>query len=100
MGTAIFEDQYLKENDFNKKKVLMDSVAMFVDKALQIYPKYNSAMTMKAGYLGEYHKLGVITTGKLLNSFDSLLQNGVNLPFVAEYCAYLNNKSNTENAKC
>jgi hypothetical protein len=93
MGTAIFEDQYLKENDFNKKKILMDSVAMFVDKALQIYPKYNSAMTMKAGYLGEYHKLGVITTGKLLNSFDSLLQNGVNLPFVAEYCGYLNNKS-------
>lgn len=88
-GTAIFENKYLIEKDPVKKKEYLDTINKYINRAVEIYPDYSSALTMVSGVAAEYHKADH-DLDKLLTSFRSLLHKRTHLPFIYEYLDYVN----------
>ena len=88
LGTAIFEEEYRNETDNQKKKELIKEVAYFIDRALNIYPTYGSALTMHSGVVAEEYKYDR-DLDKLLAEFHSILQRKSNVPFIGQYIEYL-----------
>ena len=91
MGTAVFETKYLKTDDPVQKKAHLDKAKFHIDKALEIYPRYGSALTMRAGYLSEYYKLDR-DLDRLLLGFEKVLQQKSNVTHIVNYCEYLNKR--------
>ena len=88
LGTAIFEEEYRKETDRKKQEILIEEVAYFIDRALQIHPTYGSALIMHSGVVAEEYKFDR-NLDKLLGEFHSILQRKSHVPFVDQYTEYL-----------
>jgi len=88
LGTAIFEEEYRKETDRKKQEILIEEVAYFIDRALQIHPTYGSALIMHSGVVAEEYKFDR-NVDKLLGEFYSILQRKSHVPFVDQYTEYL-----------
>ncbi len=87
MGVAIFED-YKIETDANRKKQMLDDVSYYIDRALELYPAYGSALTMYSGVLAEHYKLDY-DLDKLLAGFTEVLRYRTRTDFTDEYIQYL-----------
>ena len=91
MATALYELDYLKETDQARKKLLLADIDYYISRALQIYPRYSSAITVKAGVLAEQHKLDH-DLDKLLNGFYKVLYLKKSMSFVDEYLNYISSR--------
>lgn len=91
MGVAIFED-YKKVTDRNQKLALLNDVTYYIDRSLEIYPAYGSALTMKSGVLAEHYKMDY-DIDKLLAGFTTVLRYKERTAFTDEYIQYLIDQS-------
>ncbi|MFT5383742.1 MAG: hypothetical protein ACI81W_001142, partial [Saprospiraceae bacterium] len=87
MGVALWAD-YHAETDPNQKSQLLDEVTYYVDRALEIYPGYGSALTMKSGSLAEHYKKDY-DIDKLLAGFTNVLRYKERTQYTDEYIQYL-----------
>ncbi len=87
MGVAIYED-YKLESDVAKKAVMLEDITYYIDRALEIYPGYGSALTMKSGILAEHYKKD-FDINKLLAGFTTILRQRETTTFTNEYIEYL-----------
>ena len=87
MGVALFE-KYKVESDREVRNALLDDVSYYIERSLEIYPTYGSAMTMHAGVVAEQYKRDG-DLDKLLQKFDEILQKRTRLDFIDEYIEYL-----------
>ena len=91
MATALYELDYLKETDRERKKLLIADIDYYISRALEIYPRYSSAITVKAGVLAEQHKLDN-NLDHLLNGFYNVLYLKKSMGFIDEYLSYIDGR--------
>ncbi len=106
MGVAIYRHEYLPKWEAVKNKqatpgisglkadtlqllTMADSINHYLNKAINIYPEYYSALSMKCGIAAELFKLREYDLGKLLAVYDTLLNTGEEIPFIKEFTSYL-----------
>ncbi len=87
MGVALFED-YKVEQDQARRNQLLDESTFYINRALDLYPGYGNALTMKSGILAEHYKKD-FDIDKLLAGFTNILQYNERTPFTDEYIQYL-----------
>src|SRR5690606_4338939 len=87
MSTQLF-NQYREESDQSKKLQLLDEAAPLINRALEIYPKYNDALTMKLGVAAEYFRMKR-EIDPLIKSFKEVAQIVPGHPYMFEYMDYL-----------
>jgi tetratricopeptide (TPR) repeat protein len=109
MGTILFEKAYMSKNKAMKQasvkqnvKVtksdtlqqlnLLDTIDIYISKALRIYPDYGSALVIRSGMNAEYFKLGRYNLQKLLDNYNTLIHTRKDLPFIIDFMTYLNKK--------
>lgn len=90
MGVAIFED-YKEETDRIKKQELLTESAFFINRSLDIYPAYGSALKLHSGILAEQYKLDN-DIDKLFAGFTEVLRYRTRTDFTDEYIQYLVDK--------
>ena len=73
MSTAIFKRFFKKETDPNKKLDYLNQVTQYVNRALEIHPKYGSALTMKVIVATEHFRTDR-DVSKLLKTFEEVLK--------------------------
>ncbi|MBP7273527.1 MAG: hypothetical protein KA974_06780 [Saprospiraceae bacterium] len=96
MGTALFESIRDSSNmEPTKRLAKLNEIATCVDKAIQIYPDYGSALNFKAGISGEIYKIDK-DIDKLLASFYKIMEVRANVPFVEEFLQFLNQSAPSE----
>lgn len=88
MGVALFEEQYRNETDAEKSKQLLDEITYYIERSLEIFPGYGSALTMYAGVVAEHYKRDR-DLPKLLNKFEEILSKRTRLDYIDEYIEYL-----------
>ncbi len=93
MGTALFEE-YKTESDPKVRDQLREDFTYYIDRALEIHPRYGSAMTMKAGVAAENYKKDR-NLDKLLDDFYKLIIVKPNLNFIDQYTEYLMDRGDT-----
>lgn len=87
MAVAIFE-KYKVETDQEKKYAFLDQVTYYLERSLEIYPTYGSALTMYAGIVAENYKRDN-DLDKLLRKYEGILSKRTRLDYVDEYIEYL-----------
>ena len=87
MGVALFE-KYKIETNTETKYVLLDDASYYIERSLEIYPTYGSALTMQAGVVAEQYKRDG-DLDKLLQKFEYVLSKRTRLDFTDEYIEYL-----------
>ena len=95
LGTAIFETEYRPSNDNAHKKELIQEIAYFIDRALDIHPNYGSALIMHSGVVAEEYKYDR-DLPKLLGEFYSILTRKSNIPFIGEYLTHLSSRADQQ----
>ena len=95
LGTAIFETEYRPSNDNAQKRALIQEVAYFIDRALEIHPTYGSALIMHSGVVAEEYKYDR-DLKKLLAEFYSILTRKSNIPFIGTYLAHLSSRADQQ----
>lgn len=96
-ATALYEDRYLKtpSSERETREAYINNAGYYVDRALEIHPKYSSALNLKAGVLAEQYKF-TREVKPLLDGFLKLLKVKSNFSYIDEYLQYLNNKNNED----
>jgi hypothetical protein len=96
-ATALYEDRYLKTptSDRDTREAYINEARIYVDRALEIHPKYSSALNLKAGVMAEQYKF-TRQVKPLLDGFLELLKVKSNFSYIDEYLQYLNNKNNED----
>ncbi len=87
MGVALFE-KYKIEPNTETKYALLDEATHYIERSIEIYPSYGSAMTMHAGVAAENYKRDG-DLDKLLQKFESILSKRTRLDFIDEFIEYL-----------
>lgn len=87
VGTAIFEN-YKVEEDNTKKQEMLKDVNFYINKSLEINPRYGSALTMKGGLIAEDYKFNR-DIDQLLTGFEKVLKIKRNHAFIQQYVEYL-----------
>ncbi len=87
MATALFKE-YQAETNRDRKYALLDDINVYLNKSLDIYPRYGSALTLKTGIVAENYKRDN-NLDKLLDEFYKLLVISPNYSFIEEYLDYL-----------
>ena len=95
MGTALFDNFYRTETDYNKKQALLKDITAYIDKSLSIYPTYGSALTMLGGVAAENYKIDN-DLPKLLSAFEQVIKIKKRNSFVETYLDYLKGRGNTQ----
>jgi protein O-mannosyl-transferase len=88
IATAMYEKFYLKESDPEKKRELREQMDKYITRSLEINPNYGSAMTMKAGFIGEQF-LYDHQAEKMFHEFEKILERKTNIPYIDEFMVYL-----------
>ena len=96
MGTATFKNFYKKETDRNLKKEYLDEVNGYVTKALDIYPRYGSALKMKVIVATEYFNSDN-DIDRLLKSFEEVVMLRRTDPSVDIYLDYFKRQGSWTN---
>ena len=94
MGVALFE-KYKVETDQQTRYALLDEVDYYIERSLEIYPSYGSALTMYAGVVAEQYKRDN-DLDKLLQKFEVVLSKRTRLDFVDEYIVYLMDRADSD----
>lgn len=87
MGTALYELEYMNEEKTARKKELLSEISHYLNKSLEIYPSYFSALKMKSGIVAEQYKYDR-DLDKLLDEFYSILQYK-QIEYIYTYIEYL-----------
>ena len=87
MGTAIFEN-YKVEQDQTKKQAMLNDINYYIDRSLEINPRYGSALTMKGGLIAEDYRFNR-DIDQLLTGFEKVLKIKRNHSFIEQYVEYL-----------
>lgn len=86
-ATALFQE-YKVMNPSPERNALLDEITIYVDRAMEINPRYGSAITMKSGVIAEQYKRDN-DVDKLLNEFYKILVIRRSVPFIDQYLDYL-----------
>ncbi len=73
MGTALFKKQVQLEPDREKKKIKLQEVKSYVDRALEIHPNYGSGIKMQVKVATDIYKLDS-QIEPLLQTFESVIK--------------------------
>lgn len=95
MCTALFELEYQKTDDVGQKKELLTRMTNYINKAIEIYPNYGSALTMQAGVITERYRYDR-DLDLLLTDFTRILKKKPNESHIYRYCEFLNKRATTE----
>jgi len=95
MGTALFDNFYRTETDYNKKQELLKDITAYIDKSLAIYPTYGSALTMLGGVAAENYNVDN-DLPKLLAAFERVIKIKNRNSFVETYLDYLKGRADTQ----
>ena len=95
MGTALFDNFYRQETDRTKKMELLNEIAGYIDRALEIHPRYGSALTMKGGVAAEFYK-NDRDVNKLLQAFEMIAKIKRKDDFVDQYLDYIAGRGNVQ----
>jgi len=90
MATALF-NKYQEEPDQQIQHALLDDINRYLDKSLEIYPRYGSAILLKSGVVTENYKRDQ-DLDQLLKEFSALLKMNPRLQFIDQYLEYLNQR--------
>ncbi|MEM9917016.1 MAG: hypothetical protein AAF990_02905 [Bacteroidota bacterium] len=96
MGTALFKE-YLAENAPAQKQALLEQVDAYVRKAMEVNPRYGSAIKMYSGVVAEQYKADG-NLDKLLSQFKNLILTKPNIDYIDTYLEFLIDKG-TDNDK-
>ena len=88
IATAMYENDYLKETDADKKREIRKQMDKYITRSLEIYPNYGSAMIMKAGIIGEQF-LDDHEAEKMFHDFEIILEKKTNIPYIDQFMEYL-----------
>lgn len=94
MSTAIYQRAQNINNRHEKYTEVQRGVA-YAKKAIDIYPKYQNGYLMLAGLSAEVFKIDG-ELDKFLVDLKSVAIVRPGLPFITEYCQYLNGRSNID----
>ena len=95
MGTALFDNFYRTETDYNKKQELLKEITGYINKSISIYPTYGSALTMLGGVAAENYKTDN-DLSKLLAAFEQVIKIKKRNAFIETYLDYLKGRGNTQ----
>jgi len=73
MSTALFKNYAQRETDREKKKVLLQEVKSYVDRSLEIYPNYGSAIKMQVKIATDIYRIES-KIEPLLKTFESIIK--------------------------
>ncbi len=90
-GTAYF-NEYRATDDPEEKARLLDKAAPYIDRALEIHPSYNDALTMKSGIAAERFRVDS-ELEPLLEALYMVGQYRPNHEFLIQYLEYLSRQS-------
>ena len=90
MGTALFKKYAQRETDTEKKKVQMQEVKSYVDRAMQIYPNYGSGIKMQIKVATDIYKLDS-QIEPLLQTFESIIKKRKSHESIDLYFDYFKN---------
>lgn len=94
MGTTLFNEAKATD-DHNKKMELVAEAEKYIDRSIEIYPRYLSANQMKSGVAAEkYHSSRDLN--QLLADFESILRRRPEVEYIREYLDYLNGRADQE----
>ena len=95
MGTALFDNFYRTETDYTKQQELLKDITRYINRSLEIYPTYGSALTMLGGVAAENYKTDN-DLPKLLAAFEQVIKIKKRNSFVETYLDYLKGRGNTQ----
>ena len=93
-GTALY-NEYINSNDQIEKDRLLPIIDLHINKALEIHPRYGSALKMLSGIAAEKYKKDK-DLDKLLASFKQILIKRPNTDFVSQYIGFLVNRGDQQ----
>lgn len=97
MGTALFEE-YQVEKDEAKRKAMLADINKYIDRSLEIYPDYYSALQMYSGVVGaNYAQDGNLD--KALDAFYKILSRRTTITYVDQFLDYLGNSPTVDQKK-
>ncbi len=96
VGTAIFEN-YKVEQDQTKKQEMLKDINYYINRSLEINPRYGSALTMKGGLIAEDYRFNR-DINQLLTGFEKVLKIKRNHSFIEQYIEYLISKGSHDTA--
>ncbi len=91
MGTALYKNG----QEISDRQARMDHMLVaesYIDKSLEIHPRYLSANQMKSGMVAEHYQYDR-DLAKLLSGFEHILDNKPNVAYIPRYCEYLNGRN-------
>jgi len=91
MSTALYKDFYLKETDPQLKTEYLNQIQGLVDKSLNIYPRYNSALTMQVIVSAQKYNRGG-SARQLLEDFKKVIYVKGEDPNINQYLDYLGSR--------
>jgi len=86
-GTALY-NEYKSEKDITRRQEMLQDINYYINRAVEINPKYGSAYKMKAGIEAENYKFDK-DLDNLLNDFYQILQVRPGTDYIAQYTDYL-----------
>jgi len=91
MGTALYQSgQDITDRETRRQHML--EAEAYIDRSLEIFPRYLSANQMKSGMLAEHYRYDN-DLDNLLSGFEHILENKPNVAYIPRYCEYLNGRS-------
>lgn len=98
MATALFEEfQKVKDNPAKQKEMLKD-INMYINRSLEIYPDYFSALQMYSGVVGSNYLFDK-DLDKALKGFYTILSRRSTISYVDQFLDYLDTQQNIDKQK-
>ena len=97
MATALFEE-FQVETDPAKKKAMLIDINKYIDRSLEIYPDYYSALQMYAGVVGANY-VADNNLDKALEGFYKILSRRTTITYVDQFLDYLEKSPNVDQIK-
>jgi hypothetical protein len=89
IAVALFENVYRNAPNKMELRWVVDSMENCINRSLEIYPNYSSALTMKPGIVAERYDFDK-NLPKLLGDFLSVIERKPTSKFIEDYIVYLN----------
>jgi protein O-mannosyl-transferase len=95
-ASSLYEMKYQKSTDPKEQAILVDTMEKYVNRALEIYPTYSSALQIKAGVVGARYQLNK-NVDSLINGLRSIVKitpkNKYVREFAISYIRYIFNQN-------
>lgn len=97
MATALFEEFQLEKDEAKKKAMLVD-INKYINRSLEIYPDYYSALQMYAGVVGANY-VADKNLDNALAGFYKILSRRTTITYVDQFLEYLEKMPDTDKKK-